>query len=303
MRVIISRKGFDSSWGGCASPIFPDGSMLSLPIPSARAQTRFEQLNVAGHNVGQLVKTLTGGRLTSDATTHMDPDLDEAARPRLRGWRPAFGQVEGQLTHLKNCGVQAGDLFLFFGWFRGVKHAPDGQLTQKRTGPNRHVIFGWLQIDQVLDVGSRGQAILQRHPWLRDHPHVSGTWSEKNSIYVATERLKLPGLPKLASLPGGGTFGHFVPARCLTKDGQDKRSLWSLPWRFSPDRGEVSLSLHGNPAKWSPDLVDPTRVLLDSAKIGQEFVLSTRNPGLVSDWLREVFGDTHHHRSESVAAA
>jgi len=33
MRVILSRKGFDSSFGGCPSPILPDGTLLSLPIP------------------------------------------------------------------------------------------------------------------------------------------------------------------------------------------------------------------------------------------------------------------------------
>ena len=32
--IIISRKGFDSGAGGCASPILPDGrTAISLPIP------------------------------------------------------------------------------------------------------------------------------------------------------------------------------------------------------------------------------------------------------------------------------
>jgi hypothetical protein len=33
MKVILSRKGFDSEYGGIASPILPDGTLLSLPIP------------------------------------------------------------------------------------------------------------------------------------------------------------------------------------------------------------------------------------------------------------------------------
>jgi len=36
MKVILSRKGFDSSYGGCASPILPDGTLLSLPIPEMK---------------------------------------------------------------------------------------------------------------------------------------------------------------------------------------------------------------------------------------------------------------------------
>ncbi|MBO4456467.1 MAG: hypothetical protein J5802_01965 [Butyrivibrio sp.] len=34
MKIILSRKGFDSTNGGCASPIMPDGTLLSMPIPS-----------------------------------------------------------------------------------------------------------------------------------------------------------------------------------------------------------------------------------------------------------------------------
>ena len=35
MKVILSRKGFDSCYGGHPSPILPDGRMISLPIPSS----------------------------------------------------------------------------------------------------------------------------------------------------------------------------------------------------------------------------------------------------------------------------
>lgn len=31
--IILSGKGFDSSFAGCASPIFEDGPLVSLPIP------------------------------------------------------------------------------------------------------------------------------------------------------------------------------------------------------------------------------------------------------------------------------
>ena len=34
MKVIFSRKGFDSGFGGMPSPVLPDGTMLSMPIPS-----------------------------------------------------------------------------------------------------------------------------------------------------------------------------------------------------------------------------------------------------------------------------
>jgi hypothetical protein len=303
MKVIISRKGFDSVYGGCASPIFFDGSMLSLPIPSSRSQVQYKQLNVGGRNVGQVVEELTGGKLKGCSTTHLDPDLDRDAFPRQTGWRPAFGQTGRQLTHLRNCGVTAGDLFLFFGWFREVDGCPDGRLIKARRGPNRQVIYGWLQVDQELHVGLNGDAAVERFPWLRDHPHVSGTWAEKNSIFIAKQYLQVPGCPELGRVPGGGTFGRYAASRCLTKASQGNRSIWSLPIGFSPKMGVVSLSLHGDPSRWSPDPDDGARVLLDSAKIGQEFVLSTRDPEIVQDWLQTIFADISTARGNALEAS
>ncbi|BAP87799.1 putative uncharacterized protein [Burkholderiales bacterium GJ-E10] len=96
------------------------------------------------------MEALTRGRLSRDGASHLDPDLDLTVLPRRQGWRPAFGQTEGQLTHLMNCGVEPGDLFLFFGWFREVEEQPDGTLVKARIGQNRHVIFGWLQIGSII---------------------------------------------------------------------------------------------------------------------------------------------------------
>ena len=44
MKVILSRKGFDSTYGEQASPIFPDGTMLSLPIPMENEDISFNDL-------------------------------------------------------------------------------------------------------------------------------------------------------------------------------------------------------------------------------------------------------------------
>ncbi|CAI8922445.1 hypothetical protein EMIT0158MI4_310005 [Burkholderia ambifaria] len=39
----------------------------------------------------------------------------------IPGWRPALGQTGAAQGHLSNNGVGAGDVFLFFGWFRQVE--------------------------------------------------------------------------------------------------------------------------------------------------------------------------------------
>jgi hypothetical protein len=44
VNIILSRKGFDSGYGGWASPIFPDGRILSLPIPASNGSVSYDDL-------------------------------------------------------------------------------------------------------------------------------------------------------------------------------------------------------------------------------------------------------------------
>src|SRR5918997_1915941 len=96
MKLILSRKGFDSSAGGVASPIFPDGTMYSLPIKAHGATRRYREVgkgDANGSALGSVVEQLTKGRVKPDDLVHLDPDLDSASLPRMLGWRPAFGQT------------------------------------------------------------------------------------------------------------------------------------------------------------------------------------------------------------------
>ena len=126
MRLILSRKGFDAALGGVASPIFPNGAMASLPIPLAGAPVAYAQINKGPDgSLGPLVADLTRGAITGATPAHLDPDLARSALPRRPGWRPAFGQTGVAATHLERCGVDIGDVFLFFGWFRAVQRGSD----------------------------------------------------------------------------------------------------------------------------------------------------------------------------------
>ena len=44
MKVILSRKGFDSANGGIVSPIFEDGAMISMPIPASEDFYTYDDL-------------------------------------------------------------------------------------------------------------------------------------------------------------------------------------------------------------------------------------------------------------------
>ena len=58
MKIILSRKGFDDSNGGCASPILPDGTMLSMPIPSVEDDILYDQLQYNGINYADILKQI-----------------------------------------------------------------------------------------------------------------------------------------------------------------------------------------------------------------------------------------------------
>lgn len=267
MRLILSRKGFDSSSGGCASPILPDGRLLSLPIPSSNGLVSYRELHFDGVDVADLVSDLTAGAHGADHLAHLDPDLASASVPRPSAWRPAFGQVDTAQIHLANQGVGDGDLFLFFGWFREVERAA-GRWAFRRGAPDLHVLFGWLQVGQTLDVAAGREAALRIHPWLRTHPHLSST-AVPNVVYVAADQVRLPGV-NAGTLPGAGVFPSIHPDLVLTRPGQRLRSHWRLPAFFYPRDGRPPLSYHDQLVRWTPE---ENGVGLQTVGRGQEFVL------------------------------
>jgi len=264
MKIVLSRKGFDSSAGGHASPILPDGTMVSLPIPSPLDALAYSDIAIdrdrTHGNYADLIRELDGGaRIRGGA--HLDPDLCATSRPRPHGWRPAFGQIGSPGGHLRNEGVGRGDLFLFFGWFRHTTRA-DGRLQFVPGDAGFHALFGYLEVGAAVD--ATGSAPLPI--WLRDHPHAHPhrRASPNNTIYVATDTLSID-----RSLPGAGVF-RFRESLVLTKPGEP-RSRWRL------DRdvfGDVRISHHDS-AAWRDGA-------FQSCKRGQEFVVDA--DARVIDW-------------------
>ena len=94
MKLILSRKAFDSGAGGVANPILDDGSMIPMPIPDRKSPIRYQDITVAGENLGAVASELTRGKTRPDHFAHLDPDLMPSAYPREPGWRPLLGQVD-----------------------------------------------------------------------------------------------------------------------------------------------------------------------------------------------------------------
>lgn len=217
MKIIFSRKGFDSGSGGGPSPIV-DNVPVSLPIPSGSAEPyRFvDVFHPTAGNLGDLVKGRKG--LTPRSRCHFDPQL-----PWQMG-TSALGQQGAAQSHLANQNVEKGDLFVFFGLFQSPGEAP------------HHRIFGAMSVRKIITLGPSPK------PWMhhgldRPHPHTDRpiTQKENNTLYV-----------------GRGQMAHSAhPELRLTLPGENP-SAWACPdWL-----AKHGLSYHANPSRWSPGRLD-----------------------------------------------
>jgi len=279
VRLILSRKGFDSSAGGCPSPLFTDGSAYALPIPDHRSRIRYRDIRHQGLNVGELLVGLTGDATRVDAGAHLDPDLIAGGYPRQPGWRPLLGQTGTAQSHLRNQGVTSGDLFLFFGLFRAVEPIGDRWRFVRGSKPF-HGLWGWLQIGAIITVDELDAGEL---PWVRYHPHLHGEADPNNTLYLASPRLTLAGQD--TGLAGAGTFPHLASEHRLTAADAPSPTHWQLPAAFFPGPQQCPLSYHHNRERWQRN-GDHCR--LRCAARGQEFVLDlAQYPDLIP-WLRRL---------------
>jgi hypothetical protein len=262
VKLILSRKGFDTTSGGGPSPILPDGRMLSLPIPEPvreRADdtggtTYGDLLDLDGTSYLEILHALGYTGFTPSSRAHLDPDLVRSARRRGRRWRGMLGQADAAASHLRNQGVGPGDLFLFWGLYAHA-HAT----RPLRAQPFHHAVFGYLEVDRVVDLGAGGTLVGAPY-----HPHLSPAYRGRtNLVYVATERLSHD-----PALPGWGVL-RWSPSLTLTAPGSTGLLTWELPACFHPSTG-TELTYHRS-AAWTP--ADPRgRVRVTRRGRGQEFV-------------------------------
>jgi hypothetical protein len=277
MKLILSRKGFDSANGGCPSPIL-DGRLCSLPIPDAGASTRYREISpFKGSSIARIVEDLTRGRIMRGDGAHLDPDLRRDSIARTAGWRPIFGQAGAAQSHLSRHGIGRGDLFLFFGCFRSAEKV-GGAFRFVRAAPKFHVIFGWLQVGKIARATN---GLVTEIPWADRHPHLDAPDRYKNNtLYFSSERLSSIDL----KTRGAGTFDRIRPELILTKT-DSNCSVWQLPRWFNPV-ARTPLSYHVNPARWTDC---STSMRLQSVGRGQEFVLDVEQYPEARAWLRSIF--------------
>jgi hypothetical protein len=290
MKLILSRKGFDSKYGGGPSPILNGTRLVSLPIEYGKREHRrqYNDLRFDGVNLGELIEQLYPKKRSRYDYCHLDPDLRRDMLPQREcpgEWRPLFGQADSNASHLvATHKVGEGDIFLFFGLFRNT----NGWNGFVRGAPKIHVIHGWLQVDKVIHDPVEW---VKTNRWASSHPHTYGDWwKSRNVLFVAKPALEIgSGRKRLKTqFPGAGVFHTFHERLCLSDPAFPRHpSRWRLPAKLRPDRENGrTISTLGN-GTWvvSPDKryvhFDPGYI-----RLWQESVISG-NPDAI-EWAHEL---------------
>jgi hypothetical protein len=252
VKIVFSRKGFDTGSGGCPSPILA-GVPVSLPIPSGPSEPfRYQDLNhpVAG-NLGEIVARTTKGRIDGTRWAHADPVLPHHPDPA------ALGQQGAAQAHLENQGVGPGDAFVFFGLFRAFD-APSNHPDRRP----HHRIFGMLRVSEMHALGENPDADAPALLAWRTHPHVHRKGNgANNTLWTGVGQLALSASPALR----------------LTRNDATGPSDWTPPAWLLRHR----MSYHANPDRWSEGS-------LRLVARGQEFVSDVGCDPAALAWLEDI---------------
>jgi hypothetical protein len=269
MKIILSRKGFDSQYGKAFSPILPDGTLLSLPIPQDNDVLNFKHLFYQDKSYLNIIKELKpswSNHYNDNQTAHLDPDLrKDVLKSRPKGWKAIFGQSAAAQGHLAKQKVAVGDIFLFFGSFAQTEKNDEGILAyqnDKNYPTGAHLVFGYLQIGEIYHA-NEDKEYANLPEYVKNHSHANKKYRDqkgkkrvKNCMYVASNKLSIN-----PDLPGSGIL-NFSKSRVLTKKGMSK-SMWDLPAFFN----YIKMSYHSKKS-FQPGY-------FQSAAKGQEFVIDS----------------------------
>lgn len=224
MKIILSRKGFDSANGGIVSPIMEGGTLVSFPIPSDDKDS-FDDLIYCNQPYSQILKDLKYKENPKYPNCHVDPDLSQDRRKiRIDGWCPIFGQVNSSAIYLRDTvKIQPGDLFLFFGNYHKVEFLNGKYQYIKNTGDfysdnDLQLIWGYLQVGKII-INPEEQ---RKYCW---HPHSDREKykEDSNVMFVASDKLSFN-----ENMPGAGVL-KYREDRVLTAKGCTKATWIKRP--------------------------------------------------------------------------
>ncbi len=259
MKVILSRKGFDSAAGGIPSPILGK-QLISLPIPRAYSGDDYRNLSFTHQgehfNYAKLLKDLN---VNFYSECHLDPDLIRGVKSRAGAWQPALGQAGNAAAEILE--VEVGDLFLFFGNFRQAVFS-NGRFHFLKDSPEMHVIWGYLKVTEIYDQAQIESGEIPQA--LQYHPHVrEADFHQKNHnlVFASTEE-------------NSGIF-EFSEKHILSDLNQKsyKKSYWNALPFLAPQTNRIKKVKKG---------------LWNSGGRGQEFICKIKKRKQFDAWLNQL---------------
>jgi hypothetical protein len=291
MKLVLSRKGFDSGSGGCLSPYDHDnGQYIWFPIPekvnSYSNQIQYTDIplkndflsGLKGTNLSEVYKRLKGTdrvKIREDEYTsiddhelfaHFDPMLGIA--PWVDNEKFNIGKGFGQFNaapQLKNHDVNEGSVFLFFGGFKST-------VDRKISG---YYIYGWLKVKKRIETYEECKEIIEPYN-LHLHPHITEAAFKRNKnnyIFLPDQWLS-----EDLNIPGCGYFTTLNNHLLLSNNKESQKASWKLPNFFYNNLTQVHKKTWQN---------TNDGFCLVKTGIGQEFITDLSEKG--EEWLRELF--------------
>lgn len=307
MKLVLSRKGFDTGSGGCFSPFNHNtGKYIWFPIPEKvnnyLNDIRYSEIFVKneylsglkGSNLKDAFKSLKGtdrvklrkneyASINDDELfAHFDPML--GIPPWMEGngnfiIGKGFGQCNAS-PQLEKHNVNEGSIFLFFGGFQSISN-------RKISG---HYIYGWLKVKKRIETFKECQEILEEYN-LHNHPHITEaafSRTQKNFIFIPDQWLF-----EDLKVPGYGYFTTLNEHLLLSSSKESNIATWKLPNLFYKSLTQVQQKTWHN----TQDGFCTVRT-----GIGQEFITQLSEKG--EGWLRDLFlkNQNNIYRHEKPAA-
>ena len=262
MKLILSRKGLDSSAGGYPSLIFPDGTLFSIPIPDKKTSIAYSDLNFSynGKPIQKILNDLTNKKIKSGRKHFCDYQTDKFKchyDPMFIDFKNdsyiVLGQEGTNASHLINQDVKERDIFLFWGWFKEVEKV-NGKWRYKKNAPDIHLIWSYMEVEKRLIVKDNKEEILKDYPFLAKHPHIEVKRKNPNVIFLSKKFKKL----------------KFHKNIVLTDiENYKGRSYWKLPKFFNQPQAFSYLKNFMQ--------INDEYVSVQSPNRGQEFILNLEN--------------------------
>ncbi len=252
MKIVFSRKGFDSSNGGKPSFIFPDGSLFSVPIPTKNDKLTFGdlQFSYAGDSAHKILNQVTNGLHNENGICHHDP-MEIQHNDGKNLVLGQFGSPDGEL---RNGGIDKGDIFLFFGWFKHINKI-NGRWQYLRDSKNIQLIWSYMEVGSIHRINNmsdvKRKELFKQKSFLNEHPHVQRPNFEKNnSLYVSQQH----------------EMFDYDEKRCLTDIKEyETMSKWRLPSFFNQPSSFT---------RFKNFILEGDDVIMKYRGVGQEFILN-----------------------------